>query len=99
MRLQVIFFKTKKAILTFPDWCGVKMIYAPLRNVAPEAVAKYFKNADLLVKELPDFIIGFDLVGQEDLGKPLVDFLNQILAGKEKYPDLKIFFHAGKPTW
>ena len=72
------------------------MIYAPLRNVAPEAVGTYFKNADLLVKQLPEFIIGFDLVGQEDLGKPLVDFLNQILVGKEKYPDLKIFFHAGK---
>ena len=73
------------------------MIYAPSRNVAPETVDKYFENAALLVAELPGFILGFDLVGQEDIGKPLIDFINQILAGKEKYPDLKVFFHAGKP--
>ena len=72
------------------------MIYAPSRKVSPETVIEYFAKADQLVSEFPDFILGFDLVGQEDLGEPLIKFIDQILTAKEKYPDLKVFFHAGK---
>ena len=43
---------------------------------------------------LPKFVIGFDLVGQEDLGRPLVDFADLLLDHKIPY-----FFHAGETNW
>lgn len=39
--------------------------------------------------------MGFDLVGQEDLGKPLVNFIPELM----KLPvDANYFFHAGETS-
>lgn len=39
---------------------------------------------------------GFDFVGQEDLGRPLIDLIEQLLS----IPDnIKFFFHAGETNW
>lgn len=45
--------------------------------------------------ELPDFVIGFDLVGQEDLGKPLINFVDDL---KQISRQAKFFFHAGETS-
>lgn len=47
-------------------------------------------------KEFPDFMIGFDLVGQEELGRPLIDFVDSLLKMPEQ---IKFFFHAGETNW
>lgn len=39
---------------------------------------------------------GFDLVGQEELGRPLKDFIPQLLNLAE---DVDFFFHAGETNW
>lgn len=40
--------------------------------------------------------MGFDLVAQEDNGRPLIDFAESIL----KLPqDFRLFFHAGETNW
>lgn len=40
--------------------------------------------------------MGFDVVGQEDKGRPLVDFAEKFL----KLPkSTKFFFHAGETNW
>lgn len=49
-----------------------------------------------LQAKFPDFVIGFDLVGQEDSGRPLIDFADQILTLP---PTIKFFFHAGETNW
>ncbi len=36
-----------------------------------------------------DFVVGFDLVGQEDLGRPLMDFAQILIEAKIKFPKLK----------
>ena len=47
---------------------------------------------------MPDFFIGFDLVGQEDLGQPLLDFADELIEAKN-LTDLQYFFHAGETNW
>jgi len=44
----------------------------------------------------PDFLAGFDLVGQEDKGKPLSEFTNKLNAIN---PAIQYFFHAGETKW
>ena len=42
----------------------------------------------------PDFFAGFDLVGQEDIGTPLLGFLPELLDAAAK--GIRFFFHAGE---
>ena len=52
-----------------------------------------------LQKEHPDFFLGFDLVGQEDLGQPLLHFAPKLIQAKIENPSLRFFFHAGETDW
>jgi len=79
-----------------PEWCGTKMIYAPVRFVPESSVVEYLELARQLTKTFPDFVVGFDLVAQEDLGRPLFDFIGPLL---EASKDLTYFFHAGETDW
>ena len=80
------------------DFCGIRMIYAPIRYVMAPQVETYLEIASQLKVELGDFMAGFDLVGQEDKGKPLIDFVPVFLE-KLNGSDLKLFFHAGETDW
>lgn len=42
----------------------------------------------------PDYFAGFDLVGQEDKGTPLLGFLPQLLNATSR--GIKFFFHSGE---
>jgi len=74
------------------------MIYAPIRYVMAPQVETYLEIASQLKVELGDFMAGFDLVGQEDKGKPLIDFVPVFLE-KLNGSDMKLFFHAGETDW
>ncbi|XP_017132961.1 adenosine deaminase 2 [Drosophila elegans] len=79
-----------------PGFIDSKLIYAPLRHVQPEVVGQYVKECTELNKEFPDFVVGFDLVGQEDVGHPLSRFAEELL----KLPDhINFYFHAGQTNW
>ena len=45
--------------------------------------------------QLPGFVIGFDVVGQEDLGRPLLDFVSLML----NQSGIPFYFHAGESDW
>lgn len=47
-------------------------------------------------KEYPDLLIGFDLVGREELGPPLSAFVEQLL---KLPPQIDFYFHAGQTNW
>lgn len=79
-----------------PGFIGSKMIYAPHRNVQSINVKEYIATAIELKEQFPDFFAGFDLVGQEELGKPLIDFLPELL---EIPDDINFYFHAGETNW
>lgn len=46
-------------------------------------------------EKFPNFVIGFDLVAQEDLGRPLKYFAEKLLEMK----DTNFYFHAGETNW
>jgi len=46
-------------------------------------------------KTFPEFVVGFDLVGQEDKGRPLYE---QLPALKELPPNSRLFLHAGETS-
>jgi adenosine deaminase CECR1 len=52
-----------------PDFVGSKFIYAPIRHATDETFSTYLPIMQKLLQNFPDFIAGFDLVGQEDQGK------------------------------
>ncbi|KAL7733357.1 hypothetical protein ACLKA6_004850 [Drosophila palustris] len=78
------------------DFIGSRLIYAPLRNTDPEGVLAYIVILKQIKEKYPDFLAGFDLVGQEDLGKPLSNFIDQLL---EVPDDIDFYFHAGETNW
>lgn len=51
-----------------PDFVGSRFIYAPMRAVNDETFNTYLPIMLKLQKNFPEFIAGFDLVGQEDRG-------------------------------
>ncbi|KAJ8727660.1 hypothetical protein PYW07_001779 [Mythimna separata] len=78
-----------------PDFIGAKFIYAPSRKVNRDVLAQYLVSARRIKKEMPELFAGFDLVGQEDAGNPLIEFVPQLLEAE----DLNFFFHAGETNW
>ena len=56
----------------------------------------YVTLAIELREKFPSSVAGFDLVGQEDLGRPLKDFINELLTLTEK--EIPLFFHAGETS-
>ncbi|XP_045503466.1 adenosine deaminase 2-like [Colias croceus] len=86
----------EKFMEDYPGFFGAKLIYAPLRSVDSRRVNGYIKIAKKLKDEFPDFLAGFDLVGQEDLGTPTKDFLKELVKEKNTFD---YFFHAGETNW
>lgn len=79
-----------------PDFVGVKLIYAPLRAVDAGQIDNYLEIMAQLKRDYPDFVAGFDLVGQEDKGQPLTTFADKLNAVD---PQIQFFFHAGETDW
>lgn len=43
-----------------------------------------------------DFLIGFDIVNEEDNGLPLHEFVPMLLPAKKQFPDMKLYVHGGE---
>lgn len=80
----------------YPDFFGAKLIYAPSRKVKRETVDTYLELAKQIKNEMPDTFAGFDLVGEEDKGNPLIAYAPQLIKAAG---DLNYFFHAGETNW
>ncbi|KAH8307296.1 hypothetical protein KR044_009187 [Drosophila immigrans] len=94
--MEIYKSETERFMENNPDFIGTKMIYAPLRNVEPKECENYIKKCVALKKKYSTFLAGFDLVGQEELGHPLIDFVEPLL----KMPlDINFYFHAGETNW
>ncbi|XP_055535540.1 adenosine deaminase 2-like [Wyeomyia smithii] len=78
------------------DFIGAKFIYAPHRLCDDATFSQYMDIAERLHQKFPTFVAGFDLVGQEDLGRPHSDFNERLL---KMNPSIQFFFHAGETNW
>uniref|UniRef100_A0A2H1W0Y1 Adenosine deaminase n=1 Tax=Spodoptera frugiperda TaxID=7108 RepID=A0A2H1W0Y1_SPOFR len=83
---------TAKFIEDHPDFVGVKLIITQSK-IRPENVLAALNMTRRLKVEVPDMIAGFDLVGQENTGKPLTEYLPILYEAKD---EINYYFHAGE---
>lgn len=79
-----------------PLFLGIKVILAINRNSDSSSVESKMQRFVDLQKKYPNFIVGFDLVGQEDKGKKLNTYVDKL---KEISHNGRFFFHAGETNW
>ncbi|KAL2755570.1 hypothetical protein ACRALDRAFT_2041905 [Sodiomyces alcalophilus JCM 7366] len=82
------------------EFGGLKVIYCTPRSF-DSAKVKFALDECLEFKQLwPEWIAGFDLVGEEDMGRPLKDFVPELLAFQQKCReanvDIPFLFHCGE---
>ncbi|XP_066953421.1 adenosine deaminase 2-like [Macrobrachium rosenbergii] len=99
--LEVYEKVSQKFLLDHPKtYFGTRYIYAPLRRVENiTTIWDYVNLAKRLQQVCPNFLAGFDLVGQEDLGLPLKDILDPLLTLSEGEVKVPVFYHAGETAW
>lgn len=79
-----------------PEFIGSKLIFAPVKEVPDSVFEEFVCTLVKLHDEFPDFVAGFDLVGQEDTSRDLMSFADILLQLPD---DIKFFFHAGETNW
>ena len=79
---------------------GARIIWTTLRALSNREITDSMKLCIETKKEFPDVICGFDLVGQEDKGRTLVDLVPILFWFRkhcvEEGVDVPFFFHAGE---
>ncbi|KAL2351476.1 hypothetical protein BJ546DRAFT_270689 [Cryomyces antarcticus] len=79
---------------------GLRMIWTTIRSFNKRQIVESMKQCIDMKFLYPDLICGFDLVGQEDLGRPLADLTPELFWFKkrcaEEDVDIPFFFHAGE---
>uniref|UniRef100_A0A336K6N7 Adenosine deaminase n=1 Tax=Culicoides sonorensis TaxID=179676 RepID=A0A336K6N7_CULSO len=79
-----------------PTFINAKLIFSPARAVSDEGFQHDLQVLEELRLNYGNFVVGFDLVGQEDAGRPLKDFAHKLL---QLPSDINFFFHAGETNW
>jgi adenosine deaminase CECR1 len=82
------------------DFWGARMIWTTIRQFDKKAVIESMKACIEMKVEFPEIIAGYDLVGQEDLGRPLADLAPELFWFRkrcvEEGVDIPFYFHAGE---
>jgi adenosine deaminase CECR1 len=83
-----------------PQFWGARFIWTTLRSFSKQQIVENMELCIETKQKFPELISGFDLVGQEDLGRPLVDLLPEIFWFRkvcaEEGVEIPFFFHAGE---
>ena len=97
------YYEVKKE---YPDFV-VSLVAAGMKNpeVDMETNDKIFDNAVYLhenvrdesdPEHIHDFVIGIDLVNEEDKGRPLIEFADRLDSFAKEHPDMHLLLHAGE---
>ncbi|XP_053674133.1 adenosine deaminase 2-like [Anopheles nili] len=79
-----------------PKFLGVKLIQAKHKNMSDQDLEIALKVYGNLSSTYPGFVIGFDLVGQEDVNRSLKSFASLLLHPSGVSSTPRYFFHAGE---
>jgi len=81
----------------------VKYIYSPARSVSREGLAQRLARALDMRAENPSFMIGFDLVEEEDDYHTNLYFINELLEARREAGrrgvTLPLYLHSGESNW
>lgn len=79
---------------------GIKVIYCTPRSFSPDLVKAGLDECIAFKQKWPQWIAGFDLVGEEAKGRPLKDFIPEFLQFKQDCRaaglDIPFLFHCGE---
>ncbi|KFA50882.1 hypothetical protein S40293_02493 [Stachybotrys chartarum IBT 40293] len=79
---------------------GLKVIYCTPRSFRPSDVKTSLLECIEFKKTWPDWIAGFDMVGEEAKGRPIKDFIPELLEFRrlceESNLDIPFLFHCGE---
>ncbi|CAK7268286.1 hypothetical protein SEPCBS57363_003018 [Sporothrix epigloea] len=79
---------------------GIKIIYCTPRSFSRDKVKAALDECLEFKEKWPEYIAGFDLVGQEDMGRPLRHFVPEFLAFQEACARrglrIPFLFHCGE---
>ena len=79
---------------------GCRFIWTSLRRWGKKQIVEHMKECIAMKLAVPDILAGDERLGQEDLGRPLVDVTPELFWFKkrclENGVDIPFFFHAGE---
>ncbi|KAG6000418.1 hypothetical protein E4U21_005478 [Claviceps maximensis] len=79
---------------------GLKVVYTAPRSLSPEEVRQSLNECLCFKQEWPQWIAGYDLAGEESKGRPLKDFIRELLEFRkncaEANVDIPFLFHCGE---
>lgn len=79
---------------------GYRLIWTSLRFWDKKSIVEHMKQCIAMKKAYPELIAGYDVVGQEDLGRPLADLTPELFWFRkrcfENGVNIPFFFHAGE---
>ena len=82
------------------NFWGCCFIWTTLRVFDKKAIVQHMKQCIAAKKKFPNLISGYDLVGQEDMGRTLADLTPELFWFRKKCVeegvDIPFFFHAGE---
>lgn len=79
---------------------GARIIYSTIKFITPDELNWYTEDCIALKKEFPHLIAGFDLVGDENELRPIIDYIEPLLRFRERQAeegvDIPFILHAGE---
>ncbi|XP_059161941.1 adenosine deaminase AGSA-like [Physella acuta] len=106
IKAAVTEFKNKHPDFNGVKWIisgisGVKWIISGIRNKPVDVILEQIKTTMYLHQKYPEFVIGYDLAGNEGFFHPFVYYIEALLYPSRQNPPYKLpyFFHAGETNW
>ena len=75
---------------------GSVLIYSQYRKVGNDVVRRSLEEAVAMQAAFPNFVVGYDLVGDEDAGRTLRAFAPELVDFRS---NISYYFHAGETDW